>query len=446
MRFIVIVLVLASLGIMLAGCSSNDKNTVNSIPKHHFVYPVFHLAFDNGHSLRGIDSVQLSFEPTQSGYRVYNTIYDTVITKVFHSANDGIRVDSVYRSDVVVTTDSANVPNFGPSNGIQIFSDQAGFIGGLAAGTYYTGAYLMIDTIYVKRDSATGTILPGYPDTTRSVDTTSVHFGFEPLGQYSFHFTRPEPFGFRDSIRLDYARTIDSTWEMLSFDTIRVSDSVDPLRTPQLVVDSIAIIPEDNLLDTLVENQYGLFPTVTKQGITYGLWFDTVVAVIEPGQVYPIPPTSTFTDTVYWGTWNRIDTFFVPADSSIWCQTGIRVDTIEKLDANKLPMIVLDTVTIYTHCIDGSPLSRARKRTYKHNGWGSYDTTLYFFYPDTLKRVIFTADSVMIVNTETNDTGRAIIQFNNGDSTILVPQLQNRTITLPGVEEFPDYRITIKAQ
>ena len=435
MRFTVIVLVLASLIMAFAGC--NDKNTINSIPKHHFVYPVFRLVYDNGYRTLGIDSIQMTFEPSSSGYRVYNTIYDTVITKVYHIANDVTKVDSVYQSGVVVTYDTVDVPNFGPANGVQIYSDKQGFIGGLAAGTYYTGAYLMIDTIYIKRDSATNNVL--LTDTSRSVDTTSVHFSFDPLGQYAFHFNHDEPFVFRDSFRLEYARTIDSAWQMLSSDTIRVSDSLDPLHPPETVLDSVAIIT--NLDDTL---WFGA-DSVLHEPLTYGLWFDTIIAIIPPGQSVPYPPSMTIKDTLVWGFWNRVDSFFVPADSSIWCESGIRIDSIWNY-SNNLPELTLDTVVVYSHCIKDSPLSRARKRTYRHNGWGGYDTTVYFFYPDTVKKIIFAADSVTIVNTETADTNRAVIYFDNGDTVTTVMQIKNQTITMPSVEEFPDYRYTIKKQ
>jgi len=64
MRRIVAALIVAGLALILTAGCSNDENTVNSIPKYHNVYPVFHLKIDNGHRQFGIDSVLLTPTPS----------------------------------------------------------------------------------------------------------------------------------------------------------------------------------------------------------------------------------------------------------------------------------------------------------------------------------------------------------------------------------------------
>ena len=112
--------------VVMAGCfTDNDKNTINSLPKTHDVYPVFYVKIDNGFNKYGVDSVLLNVVPS---------------------------ID--WESEV--------------------YSDTNGFIGTLAAGTYITD----IDTV-VEIDPVTQE-----PDT--SYDTTSVTYGFLPSSSYPY--------------------------------------------------------------------------------------------------------------------------------------------------------------------------------------------------------------------------------------------------------------------
>lgn len=533
--------ILASIAIVMAaaGCDKNDENTINSIPKTHDVYPVFRLVVDNGLRTFGVDSVEFTFEASMPGYRVFNTVFDTIITKRYWEREEGINVVAVFPSDVKVTQETFLVPPFGidiphmyvcriiargaPASALRITfdltsggsvasasmvnnvpgcaqpllaisgdeltvtwgsacvdsseeivfqvisnngplqviganwiipslpvdaadiefvganfdiqSDQNGFIGAIGSGTYFTGIFHLIDTIFVRVDSVSNSILD--VDTTRSLDTASVVFSFEPLGRYIYHFDRNQPFMWNDSFLVEFIRSVDTSWVLKKADTVDVTDSIDFSRNITTVLDSVA--PIINPSDTIGNGPDSIYREI----LTYGLWFDyPPIVITKPEDTLVIRPTSIYKDTIDWGFWERVDTFFLPADSSVWCDsTYIKIETTLFTDPNGFPLYLLDTLRYWTQC---QPIMNTqRTRIYREFGWGGNDTTVYSTYPDTLKGLIFTPDSLMIYNTITFDTVRAIIEVTGPDGVDSVAYLRDLPLVMPPVEVYPDHTIKI---
>jgi hypothetical protein len=386
MRRVVAALIVAGLALILTMGCSNDENTVNSIPKYHNVYPVFHLKIDNGRRQFGIDSVLLTPTP--------------------------------------------DIGWLGP-----VYSDKNGFIGTLASGTFVTD----VDTSFV--------------DDSMVVESTSVVFGFQPGARYKFKFDRQEPFIWLDSFRAEYAVTVDSLWVRFSVDTIKTTKVLDPDRPP---VRSVQTIRKDYP------------PTITPppdsvymQELLYGWWFDTAFVIANPADTVDFPPDSFFYDTVKWGFWHKVDSFYLPPDSQIWCtldSTHIRKTIYYDIYNN--PMVVIDTLYFYGNC--DPRIDTTKNRVYRQFGWGTYpggdstqppipvfDTTIHFTYPDTMKGLIFDGDNMKIFTwdevpgdtlSETLDVDIEFLQ--NGTSSPL--DSLTLDLTMPLEERQPDYRIIIR--
>lgn len=386
MRRVVAALIATGLTLMLTVGCSNDDNTVNSIPKYHNVYPVFHLKIDNGHRQFGIDSVLLTPTP--------------------------------------------GVGWLGP-----VYSDQNGFVGTMAAGTFITD----IDTSYIG-DSMV-------------VDTKSVNFGFRPGGKYRFKFERPEPFTWLDSFRAEFATTVESLWVLFDVDTIRTTKILDTTRPPQRILDKV----RKNFPPTIVPPP----DSVYMQELLHGWWYDTAFVIADAGDTVDFPPDSTFYDTVKWGFWYRVDSFYLPPDSQIWCSLdSTKIKKTTYYDIHGFPMVVIDTLYYYGNC--NPQIDTTKNRIYRDYGWGTYpggdssqtpiavyDTTIHFSYPDTMKGLIFDGDNMKIFTWEVvpgdtiSETLDVDIEFlQNGTST----ELDSLTLelTMPPVEVFPDYRIIIR--
>ncbi|MDD4051630.1 MAG: hypothetical protein PHR28_07015 [candidate division Zixibacteria bacterium] len=110
-----------------------------------------------------------------------------------------------------------------------VYTDLEGFVGTLAAGTFIVS----IDTTVNGSDTL--------------IDTTATTVGFVPGQEYTFNFSRPEPFAWTDTFRVTYATTFDSAWKVISVvtDTI-VKISPDPDRPPITLIDSIGHIASLN--------------------------------------------------------------------------------------------------------------------------------------------------------------------------------------------------------
>jgi hypothetical protein len=387
MKLAVSALIALSL-VLVIGCE-NDENTVDPIPKYHDVYPVIHLKIDNAYRTFGIDSLQMT------------------------------------------TTPGIGWP--GP-----VYSDENGFIGAMASGTFVD----YIDTIVE-------------PDTT-IYDTTWIVYGFQPSTSYNFSFNRGEPFVWLDSFRADYAVTVESLWVLLSADTVDATTSLDPSNPPVTVLDRVEIDtggvlvpPPDSTVD---------------QELLYGYWFDTAYVISNPDDTVNYPPDSTYFDTVVWAFWNRIDSFYLPPDSSIWCNLDSMVIVEETLfDTHQNPSIVIDSVYYYSAC--NPVIDTVEERIYNLSGWGiypggddseapipTYDTIIHFTFPDTAKILVIDPGGLSIlvpdqIDPDTHDTTwrtmEAEIEYiHNGVPT----SLDNLSIdvTMPPVEVFPEYDFIIR--
>ncbi|MCK5125147.1 MAG: hypothetical protein KAR42_02730 [candidate division Zixibacteria bacterium] len=377
-----VTVLLAIILLMAAACDKNDENTVNSIPKSHTTYPVFHLMIDNDYQTFSLDSVQLTVTP-----------------------------DIGWLSSV--------------------YSDDQGFIGTLASGTYITS----IDTTI------------GTTDTT--IDTTSVVYGFNPGQQYKFNFERSNTYSWIDSFYIGYSRTIDSTWQVKSADTAYVLKLADSSNPTINIPDSVGIVTGS--FDTLIR-----IPDSTVQvERMFAIWFGIPVRVTDPNDTLILSPTSVSFDTVIWAYWGTVDSLYLPIDSSAWCD--VKLDTIiDGTDTTindffvvETPIEVggvligylIDTVTMYINC--DPTVGNTHRKIYNHWGWGDFDTTPLFTFPDTLKELTFTNSVVSIRNTVTDvsKTGTMYL-IQNGDTTAVDSLVFD--LTMPAVEVFPDYQIIIK--
>lgn len=443
MKSVLAVLVILSL--VVVGCDSNDENTVNPIEKHHAVYPVFHLEIDNNYQTFGVSGVKIKVDPSIGKFTTYELYSDILVidTTEIYAGTDS--AETIY--DTIISP---------------AYTDINGYLGTLAYGSFITD----IDTT-VKTDPGTGKV-----DTL--VDTSSVVFGFEPSQTYTFTFVRDEAFEWTDSFKATYAISIDSTWMRLE----QVLDSVStvpdfgvPLMT---VLDSVAII--DDPADT-VGNQ----PDSTYiQTVTFGYWneFDTALIMID-SPMLTYPPDSTYSEDILWGFWNRVDTTFMGLDESLWCDiavdttidtlvidtivdgidttfvvtdtdttTEFRIEIVETVheDLNGNPLIIVDTIIHYTNC--DPVIDEPQWVNYDVYGWGAYDTTIHFTFPDTLKSLAIEPSSISIYNESTATTNTALVTMttmfgSTVHSTTLLDSLTFK-LTMPPEEVFPDYRIIIK--
>jgi len=368
----------------------------------------------------GCDNDDNTVDPIPKFHKVY---------PVFH-----LKIDNDFREFGVESTLVTVTPDVGWLS--PVYTDAQGFLGTMAAGTYITS----IDTTYNVDDSLV-------------VETTSVIFGFDPSQTYTFDFSRTEPFVWRDSFRAVYATTIDSEWVQLSSDTIFTTPRIDPTRPIDTVLYNVRMNPP---------------PTVTPppdvlfdQPLLYGWWFDTAFVVIDSAATASFPPDSFTYDTIEWGYWYRVDTFFLMPDSALWCdlvETRIVEETLKDIYQN--PLIVIDTIYIYGNC--DPVIDSLKRRIYADWQWGTianngqpiavFDTTIHFTFPDTAKALeidqqgltIYTLDiSPDSLDTTFVDTSAVDMFFiQNGDTTMV----NNLTIelTMPPVEVFPAHKFLIK--
>jgi hypothetical protein len=383
-----VVSALLALSLVLLISCTNDDNTVEPIEKYHSVYPVFHLKIDNGHRTFGIDSLQLTTNP-------------------------GIGWP-------------------GP-----VYTDIQGFVGTLAGGTFVD----YVDTI---------------PDADTVIyDTTWKVYGFQPSTTYNFTFSRTEPFIWRDSFRADYAISVDSSWLLFSADTVEVTKALDPANPPETILYKVVKNPASTLIpkpdDTIM------------QSLLIGYWFDSGYVVSNPDDTVDYPPDSTRDSTIMWGLWHRVDSFYLPPDSNIWCQLDSIVEVMDTVyDLYDFPSIITDSVYYYSQC--DKKIDTVQLRIYRHYDWGvypggdnsaapipSFDTTIHFTYPDTLKTLAVNHDGLSILvpieDPDTHDTTwvpkDVTIEFTYDGVSQTVDSL-SLNLTLPPVEVFPQYDFIIR--
>lgn len=356
---------------------------------------------------------------------------DYVVYPVFR-----IKIDNGFRTfgvDSALLTVTPSVGWPGP-----VYTDSNGFVGTMASGTFITD----IDTT----DDGDTVI----------IDTSYEIYGFEPATAYNFEFSRSTPFIWLDSFRADYAYTVESLWVLFSADTIGVTKALDPANPPETVLYRVVKNPSPNVTpkpdDTII------------QDLLIGYWYDKGFVIPDADDTLDFPPDSTKDSTILWGLWHRVDSFFLPADSSIWCtldSISIREDTL--VDQYSFRSIVTESLYHYSQC--NAKIDTIQQRIYRHYGWGIYpggdnslrpipafDTTLYFTYPDTAKGLIITGSGLSIqvpvaIDTVTHDTTWEIknvtIEFKHAGTSQNVQNL-SFDLTTPSEEEFPQYDIIIR--
>lgn len=395
-----------------AGCDRNDKDVVNSIPKSHIAYPIFKLAFDNGYQMFGVDSALLTVTP-------------------------GIG----WLEDV--------------------YSNEYGQVPTQSAGTFVTDIDSTIDAI----DSSSNPY-----DTAWAVDTSFVNFGFTPSATYSFSFSRPDPFVWIDSFQVDYLTSYDSVWGLLSAETLFVSTTPDGGIPPVVLVDSASLVTQ---FDTVGVDRPD---SIYLQEVFKASWFDTTYVLSSASDTLALPPDSFFVDTLIWGFWNAIDSFFISFDSGDYCSKGIdsvydttfdlnnQVVSIDSTyndffldkdsvrDINGFYAYHVDTVIHWINC--QAEVNNTQMREYGVFGWGEFDTTRHITFPDTTKGLIFNPTGVDIYSwyilpdssdTISDTTFSAdillITTVGTATDTTTLNDLTDIPLVMPSVEPYPDYRI-----
>ncbi|MFH1701106.1 MAG: hypothetical protein ABIE07_11020 [Candidatus Zixiibacteriota bacterium] len=350
---------------------------------------------------------------------------------VFH-----LKIDNDYQMfgvDSVLLTVEPDIGWLGP-----VYTDTNGFVGTLGSGTYITS----IDTTIVDIDT--------------TIDTTSVVFGFNPQQSYKFSFTRPDTFVWIDSFRIDYAMTIDSVWDVVSVNRVFASKTFDPSRPPVFKFDSIDIII--NPFDTLVNPPDSIY----EQEVFYGKWFGEAHVIEDPQAPLPLDPDTTYYDTLLWGFWGIVDSFYLPVDSAGLCQRKmdtildtvstnpmvidttindffVRIDTVS---TGPLVYITVDTFQVYIKC--NPNISKAKNYFYRTYDWTGFDTTIHFTFPDTTKQLIFENGMVTVKNTESGVSKATTMYFINDAGGMNTVDSLVFNLTMPAVEVFPHYRIILK--
>jgi len=345
-----------------------------------------------------------------------------------------LKIDNGYRMFGIDSAQLTVTPSVGWPN--PVYSDINGFLGTLASGTF-----VITDTTV-------------NPDSTLQIDTLSINvYGFAPSQTYRFSFSQGEPFTWRDSFRADFVTTIDSQWILLTADTLQYTNVMDPANPPESVLYRVVKNPGGTLsppparIDTL--------------NLLFGAWFDSLFVVTDSAATAAFPPDSFVRQNVRWAYWYRVDTFYLPPDPSIWCDS---LDYIAKetvlVNAQGDSFTVVDTVPVYSAC--DPHMDTTRVRIYRNYGWGTYsgsgqpvpryDTTVHFAFPDTLKSLVISPDGLTIytyqisqdlVDTIAIDTSATDIYFIHNSDTTMVDNMI-RDLTMPPVEEFPAYQFIVK--
>lgn len=307
-----------------------------------------------------------------------------------------------------------------------LYTDTEGFVGALPGGTYIVS----IDTTVVDADTL--------------IDTTAGTVGFAPGQTYAFEFSRNQVFAWNDTLRINYATSIDSSYSVLSVDTEVTVKVIDPDRPAVTVYDSIKVVAAADTTGVKKPHEIVVRPTL------FGYWFGTgyVIPDFDTASTAIYPPDSLKINDVIWGYWKHVDSFYLPYDPALWCEhtdDSVIITAMEDFYGNLL--YAVDTVPIYSNCNDAvyTP-SNKRTRLYRERGWTGFDTTKHFTYPDTAKELVF-GDTLKIHNMVTDQYKNAVVKVIdvlNNDTTV-IPGLSFQEI-MPLLEEYkyPDYRIIIE--
>jgi len=390
MRVVLSALVIVALALII-GCD-NDENTVNSIPKFHYVYPVFHLKIDNTHRTFGIDSVLLT------------------------------------------TTPGVGWP--GP-----VYSDKDGFIGASASGTFITsidtidqGGEMVVETTYTVygfSPSQTYNFSFGRPEPFMWLDSFRIDYAISVDSQWVLFSAdtsllsrvadpNQPPARVLDRVRKNFPPTISP-----SPDSIYYEKSLYGRWNYGEGIDSTFVItnPDDTL---------GFPPdTAYIDSVKWGFWFRT--------DSFFLPSDS--------ATWCRES--LAVRERIIYDIHGYPMTVIDTVSIYKdcSPYIDSTKIRMYKHWGWGSypggdptqpPLS-------------SFDTTTHFTFPDTAKGLIIDPSGLSVYTWEvlpdssdtiSDTTAVDIYLIRNGDTTML--NNLSVDLTMPPVEVYPSYRFIVK--
>jgi hypothetical protein len=353
-----------------------------------------------------------------------NTLTPQVQThEVYPTFN--IQIVNGYKTFGIDSTLLAATPAVGWHDAL--YTDSNGFIGTLPGGTYIVS----IDTSVVEGDTL--------------IDTTSATVGFVPGQTYAFGFTRGGAFAWNDTLRINYATTIDSSYTLMAVDTEFTVKVIDPDRPAVTMYDTIKVVAAADTFGVKKPHEIVVRPTL------YGYWFDTgyVIPDFDTASTAVYPADSLKIEDIIWGYWKHVDSFYLPFDSAYWCPvvgTIVKVDTMEDFYGN--PLYEIDSIPIYGPSRDTAAFKPSNKRTrlYRERAWTGFDTTKHYAYPDTAKELVF-GDTVKIHNLVTDQYMNAVIKVVdvlNGDTTV-IPGFSFQAI-MPLLEEYkyPDYRLIIE--
>lgn len=308
-----------------------------------------------------------------------------------------------------------------------LYTDTNGFIGALPGGTYIVA----IDTSVIEGDTL--------------IDTTYATVGFAPGQTYTFSFTRDKAYAWNDTLRINYATTIDSSYVIMAVDTEVTVKVIDPDRPAITVYDSIKVVPAADTIGVKRPHEIVVQPAL------YGYWFGSgyVIPDFDTASTTAYPPDSLKIQDIIWGYWKHVDSFYLPLDTSYWCDsmgTDTTIDTLFDFYNNPLYELTIKTIYDTGACDSLLTFSNKRTRVYRTRDWSNFDTTKHYAYPDTAKELVF-GDTVRIHNMVTDEYKNAVIKIVdvlNGDTTV-VPGFSFQAI-MPLLEEYkyPDYRIIIE--
>ncbi len=440
MRVLVSALLMACL-VLIVGCDSNDENTINPIAKFHTVHPVIHVKVDNNFQQLGIDSLMLVVSPSVGTFAGVPIFSDT-------SVIDTITLYPGTDSETVVIDTVVG----------RLYTDDNGYIGLLPEGTFISS----IDTIVNGTDT--------------TVDTTAVVFGLTPGQTYTLEFTRSEIYTWDDIFRVEFATTIDSQYLLVSSESKIVTNIPDPATTPDTRLDSVGVIEDP--ADT-VGNQ----PDSTSYEVNwFGEWSDSIFVLLsivddslydstnidsDLWNFWKVFFDSVYVDSIWYGYWLVIDSFYIEASRDIWCDViDTTVDTNLIIEGPELDTVfTFDTVFAYSDCdsnfiaTEGFTGDSTIRVTYRDHIWGSFpggdttrtpvasfDTIVHSTLVDTTKTVTFAGSAVTITDIMGTRPAKILLKATEGGLSSVITELDSMTvqIQMPPVEIFPDYEIIIK--
>ncbi len=382
-----VTVLLTILLVLAVACDKNDENTVNSIPKSHLTFPVFHMSVDNNYQTFGVDSVQLTIDPAigwlESVYTDANGYIGTQDAGTYITSIDTTIIDA----DTTVDTSSV-IFGFSPSQQYKFSFARAESYSWLD--TFKIEYSQIIDSLWMVLNVDTQLVLqtpisvdPAFsnPDEVRVVYTA-----FDTLLNIGF-----------DSSVIQYRLQV--VWDE---DTVHVLDPTDTLLLP----------PDEVYMDT-----------------AYYLFYSTEDSLYLPidSQAY----CDIAIDTVIDGTDTTFNDFFIE----------IRVEQPAELGGPEFPITIIDTVTRFTNCT--GDITSQQTKIYNTWGWGNFDTIPLSTILDTMKELSFTGSALTIRNTVTDVTTPATVYFiQDGVSTTVDSLVFD--LTMPDVEVYPDYEIIIK--